>query len=154
MVYQADSFGSCGSLGLLVSLFDSLKVSVYFNFRNSLQARSSHWSNRVFPSILWTNFWLLSGLPFFKECHCCLWGKVLIEPFIIHLHHRGINTSAEALNFLESKETIRACLAHSDSGKILDGIHALTCSSNHARSCSTKLEMIFSNLSSIKHGVE
>jgi len=103
---------------------------------------------------LWPLLGLLAVLPVLHHSLHAVVVEVLVYPFVVNLNHRGIDTSAKALNFLQSEQTVLGSFAHLNSSKVLDSLDNFTSASNHAGGSAANLKMVLSDLGTVEHSVE
>ena len=73
---------------------------------------------------------------------------------IVDLHHGSIRASTQTLDLQEGEQSILGSLTILDTQLLLDGLHNLLTTAEHARSRSAKLDKELSNLLTTRESTE
>ena len=121
------SGGSC-CLSLIIPCFFGSKVTSNRSLRVVLviEAGSTLNATRPLPINLRAFLWLLSILPVLHQLSHRIVSEILVEPFVVDLDHRGVDAGAEALDFLQSEETVSASLVIFNAIEIFDCLNDLS----------------------------
>ena len=93
-------------------------------------------------------------MPLLQKLYSTFGSKILIEPLIVDLKHRGVDTSAKTLYLTEGEEAIFGDLIHAHVAVLLSSVHAVSDAPDHARSCATELDVILAKSGPVEHSIE
>ena len=93
-------------------------------------------------------------MPLLQKLYSTFGSKILIEPLIVDLKHRGVDTSTKTLDLTEGEKAIFRDLIHAHVAVLLSSVHAVSDTPDHAGSCAAELDVILAESGSVEHGIE